>query len=193
MKKLLMLLVFCLLCVSCTRAYSYTTPFDTGGKVYKLALLPWHTTTMNFDFKYRWRMTQSLLNACKEAGAFELKWSTYAVNGGDVEILNNIRKSGLWERRKYGNYYPVVSEVRSALTGVDADLALLYDISADNAMRDDASMADSRSDFIRLFLVDVKTGKVIVEFVRTDFMHNGATVDIKLVNLRAFSKWLLNK
>ncbi|NDV23001.1 hypothetical protein [Desulfovibrio sp. JC022] len=190
MKKLLLILILCLGCASCVKADDYTTPFNTGGKVYKLALLPWRTTTMNFDFKYRWRMTQSLLNACKQAGAFELKWSSYAVNGGDVTMLENIKKSSLWERRKYGKYYPIVPEVQAALSGVDADLALLYDISADNALGDRDAMNDSRADYVRLFLVDVKSGTVIVEFVRTDFLRNGAAVDIKLVTLRAFNKWL---
>ncbi|WP_321402007.1 hypothetical protein [Maridesulfovibrio sp.] len=190
MKRSLLIMVVCLVCVSCARTEGYTTPFDTGGKVYKLALLPWHTSTMNFDFKYRWRMTQSLLTSCKDAGSFELKWSAYPVNGGDVDILENIKKSSLWERRKYGKYYPVVSAVQSALSGVDADLALLYDISADNADFDSDSVYDARCDYVRLFLVDVKTGKVVVEFVRTDFMHNGAAADIKQVNLRALNKWL---
>lgn len=191
MKKILLVLVFCFACVSCAKIDNYTTPFDTGGKVYKLALLPWRTTTMDFDFKYRWRMTQSLLNSCKQAGTFDFKWSTYAVNGGNVEILENIEKSSLWERRKYGRYYPIIPEVQAALSGVDVDLALLYDISADNGERDNDGMDQLHCDYVRLFLVDVKTGKVIVEFRRTNFKHNGAVTDLKLVNLRAFNKWLI--
>ncbi|WP_419778410.1 hypothetical protein [Maridesulfovibrio sp.] len=190
MKKILLLLVLCFVCFSCAMTDPYRTPFDTGGKVYKVALLPWRTFSMDFDYKYRWRMTQSLRNACKESGAFTLNWSTYAVNGGDVAILENIQKSSLWERRKYGKYYPVVSEVQSALSGVDADLALLYDISADNAVGFNDPSDISLPDSIRLFLVDVKSGEVVVEFVRTDFLGKKAGPDIKQVTLRAFNKWL---
>ncbi|MFW5499931.1 MULTISPECIES: hypothetical protein [unclassified Maridesulfovibrio] len=190
MKKILLILVFCLTCASCAKVENYSTPFDTGGKVYKLALLPWQTTTMDFDLKYRWRMVQSLRSACKQAGAFELKWSVYPVNGGDVEILENIKKSSLWERRKYGKQYPVVAEVQAVLSGLDTDLALLYDLSADNAVGARDDMDGYRADYVRLFLVDVKTGKVVVEFDRTDFTNVGADYTIKQVALRAFNKWL---
>ena len=190
MKKILLLLVLCFVCASCAMTDPYSTPFDTGGKEYKVALLPWQTSSMDFDYKYRWRMTQSLRNACKESGAFKLDWSAYPVNGSDVDILENVHKSGLWERRKYGKYYPVVAEVQSELAGVDADLALLYDISADNALSysdlDDIGLPD----YVRLFLVDVKSGDVVVEFVRTDFLGKKSGPDVKQVTLRAFNKWL---
>ena len=190
MKKILLVLLLCLVCVSCAKVENYSTPFDTGGKVYTLALLPWRTTTMDFDLKYRWRMTQSLLNACKQSGAFDLKWSVYPVNGGNVDILENIKTSDLWERRKYGKQYPVVPEVQAVLSGVDADLALLYDISADNALGARDEISTYRADYVRLFLVDVKTGKVVVEFERTEFTRGGADYAIKKVTLRAFNKWL---
>ncbi|NDV28921.1 hypothetical protein [Desulfovibrio sp. JC010] len=193
MKRFLLILVLCLVCASCARIERYTTPFDTGGKVYKLALLPWQTTTMDFDFKYRWRMTQSVLKACKQAGTFEFKWSAYAVNGGDVDLLENIQKSGLWELRKYGKQYPVVPEVQAVLSGLDADLALLYDISADNYTRDPDFAYESRCDYVRIFLVDVKTGQVFTEFVRTNFMNGGLDADVKLLTLRAFNKFLADK
>ncbi|WP_320006276.1 hypothetical protein [Maridesulfovibrio sp.] len=190
MKKILLLLVLCFVCASCAMTDPYHTPFDTGGKEYKVALLPWQTSSMDFDYKYRWRMTQSLRNACKESGAFTLDWSAYPVNGSDVDILENVRKSGLWERRKYGKYYPVVAEVQSALAGVDADLALLYDISADNAVGYSDPGDIAMPDYVRLFLVDVKSGDVVVEFVRTDFLGKKAGPDVKQVTLRAFNEWL---
>lgn len=190
MKRLLLILMFCLACASCAKAENYTIPFETGGKVYKLALLPWQATAMDFDFKYRWRMTQSILNACKQSGAFELKWSTYAVNGGDVTRLEDVEKANLWERRKYGKVYPVVSQVQAVLSGTDADLALLYDISAGNTSDKRQTMSNSRSDSIRLYLVDVKTGRVVTEFDRTSFPRSSVTYTIKQVTLRALNKWL---
>lgn len=190
MKRLFLILMFCLACVSCVKAENYTIPFETGGKVYKLALLPWQTTTMDFDFKYRWRMTQSILNACKQSGAFELKWSTYVVNGGDVTQLEGIAKANLWERRKYGKMYPAVSQVQAVLSGTDADLALLYDISAENTSDKHQTMSDYRVDSLRLYLVDMKSGRVVTEFDRTSFSRSSVTYTIKQVTLRALNKWL---
>lgn len=190
MKKILFPLLLLMLFAGCAKAEHYSTPFETGGKVYKIALLPWKTTTMTFDFKYRWTMTQALMDACKESGAFDFVWSAYPVNGGDVQVLQNIDRSGLWQRIKYGKYIPVVKAVTAAVSGLDADLAVLYVISADNSAASDEDSLNYRDDFARIFLVDTASGQITMEFIRTDFLRKRAFADIKRVTLRAFYKWL---
>lgn len=190
MKKILAILVLLLSLLSCAKAQSYTTPFETGGKIYKVALLPWKASTMNFTFKYRWTITQALRDACKQAVAFELDWSAYPVNGGNVEILEKVDGPSLWERKKYGRYEPDTKKVLPILNAIGADLGLLYNISADNAVASDSDSMGSRDDYIRLFMVDAKTGQVTVGFLRTNFMRKMGLTDTKRVTLLTFSKWL---
>ncbi|WP_320171062.1 hypothetical protein [Maridesulfovibrio sp.] len=190
MKKILVLLVLLPVLAACARTSGYTTPFETGGKVYKLALMPWHSSTMTFDFRYRWTMTQALRDSCRQSGVFKLDWSAYPVNGGNVELLENLDSATFWERVKYGRYVPVVEKVRKATAGLGADLAVLYDVSADNAAPTDDDAMDYRADYVRIFLVDLNTGQVTVDFIRTNFLRKRAFGDIKVVTLRALNKWL---
>lgn len=192
MKKILLILTILssLMIVSCAAAPGYNTPFDTGGKTYKVAMLPWRASTMNFTFKYRWTMTQALKEACKQSGAFVYAWSAYPVNGGDIPVLEKFDGQGLWVKGKYNKYTPDVDAVLKALSKTDVDLALLYDISADNGSTDEDGSMYSRSDYIRAFLIDLKTKQVTVQFIRTDFQRGMAFSDAKRVNLFAFSSWL---
>ncbi|CCO23536.1 hypothetical protein [Maridesulfovibrio hydrothermalis] len=190
MKKILLLLVLLFSLTSCAKVDHYKIPFDTGGRVYKVALLPWKVSPMNFDMKYRWTMTQSLRSACRESGAFDYAWSAYPVNGGNVQLLEGVNGSELWQRVKYGKYVPVVTKVQEAASGLGADIALLYNISADNAGSKGPESMNYRDDYVRLFLVDLKTGEVSVEFARTDFLRKKAFADVKRVTLRSFNKWL---
>lgn len=111
MKKLFLLITMLCLFTSCSLTEHYKTPFETDGEVYKVALLPWKASTMDFEMKYRWTMTQALKDACKESGAFKFEWSVYPVNGNDVILLEDIDKTGLWERKKYGRYEPSIKKV----------------------------------------------------------------------------------
>ncbi|WP_027723432.1 hypothetical protein [Maridesulfovibrio zosterae] len=191
MKKLFILLTLLFVISACTRMPSYKTPFDTGGKIYKIALLPWKASTMNFEFKYRWTMTQALRAACKQAGAFDLKWSAYPVNGGNVQLIPNMNATQLWEQKKYGNYAPNPEKVSKIASTLGADLALLYNVSADNAVSNDLGSLDSKNDYVRIFIVDPATKQVTVDFIRTDFLNKRAYADVKIITLRAFNKWLL--
>ncbi|WP_432738174.1 hypothetical protein [Maridesulfovibrio sp. FT414] len=190
MKKILFFLIILPILAACAKAEHYSTPFDTGGRVYRVVLMPWHTTTMTFDFKYRWEMTQALRDACRQSGAFDFAWSAYPVNGGGVELLQDISTEGLWVRQKYGKYVPDVEKVRGAVSSIGADLALLYDISADNSAATDEDSMNFNADSIRLFLVDLKSEDVTVEFIGTNFLRKQAYGDIKRVTLRGFNKWL---
>ncbi|SMF15278.1 hypothetical protein [Desulfovibrio gilichinskyi] len=190
MKKLIIMLLTSMLLVSCAAAPGYDTPFATGGKAYKVAMLPWRASTMDFNLKYRWTMTQALKDACKQSGSFVYAWSAYPVNGGNIPVLENIDGQGLWVKGKYNKYTPNVDAVLKALSGTDADLALLYDISADNGTTDNEGSMYARADYIRAFLIDIKTKQVTVQFIKTDFQRGMAFTDAKKIDLLAFSSWL---
>ncbi|WP_291328249.1 hypothetical protein [Desulfovibrio sp. UCD-KL4C] len=193
MKKLIMMLLATMVLVSCAAAPRYDTPFNTGGKTYKVAVLPWRASTMDFTLKYRWTMTQALKDACKQSGAFVYAWSAYPVNGGNIPVLKNIDGQELWVKGKYNKYTPNVDTVLQALSNTDADLALLYDISAGNTTNDNEGSMYSRSDYIRAFLIDIKTKQITVQFIKTDFQRKMAFADAKKIDLLAFSSWLSEK
>ncbi|SDL48952.1 hypothetical protein SAMN05660337_3078 [Maridesulfovibrio ferrireducens] len=193
MKKLLLILLALMTFISCTAAAGYDTPFETGGKIYKVALLPWRADTMDFTMKHRWTMTQALKKACKQSGAFVFSNSAYSVNGGNIPVLENVDNQKLWVRKKYGKYEPNIDEVLKVLGNTDADFALLYVISADNGGTVDQGSSYSRSDYIRAFLINRKSKQMIVEFIKTDFLRGQAFADAKKINLLAFSKWLSEK
>ncbi len=193
MRKIFLILMLLPILAACTKAEHYQTPFETGGRTYRIALFPWKASTMSFDFKYRWTMTQALRDACRQSGAFAIAWSAYPVNGGDVKILENIDSSKIWKRMEYNKFEPDVDKVRAYASGTDADLALLYIVSADNAAASDDSSMSSKDDYIRIFLVDLSTGAVTMDYIRTNFLRKQSFGDIKRVTLRAFEKWLSEK
>lgn len=193
MKKLFLISMLLCLLTSCSVANHYKTPFETNGKTYKVVLLPWKATPMDFDFKYRWTMTQALSDACKQSGAFDLNWSSYPVNAKNINLLENIDFAGLWVRKKYGRYEPDVKKVLKITSDLNADLALLYYVSADNVGSRGPDSFGSRGDAVRLFAVDGKSGEMVVEFIQTDFLRKRAYANIKQVTLRAFNKWLSQK
>lgn len=191
MKKAILILILLSVAAGCTRTTGYRTPFETGGETYQLALLPWKSSSMSFDFKYRWTMTQALEDACRQSGAFKFDWSAYPVNGGNAELLEVKENHEIWKRGEYGKYYPDVEAVRSAAGNTGADLAALYVVSADNSAATADDSMNYKDDYVRLFLVDLNTGNITTEFIRTDFLRKRAFGDIKRVTLRAFNKWLM--
>ncbi|WP_051677031.1 hypothetical protein [Maridesulfovibrio frigidus] len=190
MKKILLVLITLLALTSCKSAAKYATPFETGGKTYNVALLPWKTDTMDFTTKYRWTMTQAIKDACKQAETVKFAWSAYPVNGGDVPLLEGIDTEKLWIRKQYGRYVPNIDDVLKILSKTDADCALLYDMSADNGGPVNEGSSYSRSDYIRLYLVDAKSGKMTIKFIRTDFRRGKAFGSAKKITLLTLSEWL---
>lgn len=193
MKKKIITLLFALLTI--LPACSLTHPgqrYGADAPKYSVALLPWHSSTMDFTYRYRWTMTQGLLKAAAQAGNFKLVSSAYYADPQYAVKLLDIPKeqtAKLWVRHKYGRYLPDQKIVLSMLKNSGADLGILYDVNADNGNigADDSA---NKPDSIRVFLIDATTGKTISAFRRTNFLGGAGFVDSKQINLQVFDKFM---
>ncbi|WP_027178928.1 hypothetical protein [Maridesulfovibrio bastinii] len=165
--------------------------YGENAQTFTVALLPWHTTQMNFDYKYTWTMTQGLIKAAAQAGNFKVISSAYYAYPGygiSKQDISSELKSTLWVRHKYGKYMPDKKTALSLVKASGAQLGILYDVSADNGSFDGGDSTNTKSDSIRIFIVDASSETIVSAFIRTDFLRGQGFIDAKQVTLNGFDE-----
>lgn len=191
-RKAKILILF--LVMALTACSSMHTPrYGENAPEYSVALLPWHANTVNFEYKYRWTMTQSLLKAAAQAGNFKIVSSayySYPEYGVKEQQIPEATADKLWVRHKYGKYMPDKETAVSLVKSAGADLGVFYEINADNGDFEDGDSTTAKADSVRIFLVDAANGTIVTSFKRTDFIRGLAYEDVKQLNLDAFDKFM---
>lgn len=192
MKKTTLLLLLSLtVFLSACALTSTGNRYGDNAPQFTIALLPWHTTQMTFDYKYTWTMTQGLIKAAAQAGNFKVISSAYYAYPGygiSKQDISNDIKSALWVRHKYGKYMPDKKTALNLVRSSGAELGILYDVSADNGSFDGGDSTNTKSDSIRIFIVDASSETIVSAFIRTDFLRGQGFIDTKQVTLNGFDE-----